>query len=90
MDIEDLIRRISLAKKNDGYFCFLDDEGYNVVKTKIMDWYAEQKTELQLAEEITILKAKCFAYEQIIAKSNFAPFVKEKSKKGNDNEQNNK
>ncbi len=55
-----------------------------------MDAYELRDEVLQLTKENAKLKAKCYAYEKIIAKSNFAPFVKKKSKKGNDNEQNNK
>lgn len=41
--------------------------------------WASSNIDTDLRQEIGILEAKCYAYEQIIANSNFAPVIKEVS-----------
>lgn len=40
-----------------------------------MDAYEYKELVIKLERKSAALEAKCYAYEQIIAKSNFAPFV---------------
>ena len=71
-----------------GTYTDKDGEKYNILYrreqkevSKINNkWGAEQPGANDLYKQLGELEAKCFAYEQIIAKSNFKPFV-EKSER---------
>ena len=54
----------------------------SVMRSKIVNWYNEARCEqMQLEKEKAAFEARCYAYEQIISNSNFAPIV-EKAKIG--------
>lgn len=81
MNIEELLKRLSEAT----YTSYYDKEAYehyiinrdNMQKVKeiVMTWAAEQKMITDYAKEIGRLEAKVYAYEQIIANSNFATMI---------------
>ena len=43
------------------------------IEKAVYEWANRQMTELEKDKRIAELEAKCFAYEQFIQKSNFAP-----------------
>ena len=45
-----------------------------IAKT-VYEWASTQLSDIEKDKQIEVLKAKCFAYEQIIANSNFAPVL---------------
>ena len=44
-----------------------------VIEKAVYEWANRQMTDLEKDKRIAELEAKCFAYEQFIQKSNFAP-----------------
>lgn len=79
MDLSDLINMLfaSTYHDNDGdhnilYWQAERDAVRNVVYT----WGAKQETFTTTAKKIAELEAKVYAYEAIIANSNFAPMLK--------------
>ena len=53
-----------------------------MVKTAIVEWY-DMYFGAEYARKIGELEAKVYAYEQIIANSNFAPMIKDIPGSGN-------
>ena len=81
MDIDNLIER--LMGNGDKY-------DFNVIPTKykdkvfneIMSWYKDQNISNEIIEckrKIAELEAKVYAYEKIIANSNFEPIIRKNS-----------
>ena len=55
-----------------------------VIEKVVYEWANRQMTELEKDKRIAELEAKCFAYEQFIQKSNFAPmFIADKESDNN-------
>ena len=84
MNIDNLIERLEKAKYHkQGYnfaFDLLGDEQKAVAKEIIYGWAAEQISDVELNKKCAELEAKCYAYEKIIANSNFAPMMQGKPK----------
>ena len=79
MDIDNLIERLmSLTYKRDsGRFDFyvISEEHRDKVIAEIMSWYKTQDEVNYDKKRIAELEAKVYAYEKIIANSNFAPII---------------
>ena len=80
MNVEKLIENLKKAtyrSKGDDYdFHVLSGSAETLVAEKIIfEWAAEQTTEVELNKRCAELEAKCYAYEKIIANSNFAPVI---------------
>ena len=77
MDIDDLIER--LMGKGEKYdFNVIPARYKDKVFNEIMSWYKEQNISNEIIEckrKIAELEAKVYAYEKIIANSNFAPII---------------
>ena len=83
MDIDNLIERLmslTYRNKNDTYdFPIISDSYKDKVFNEIMSWYNAQNISNEITEckiKIAELKAKVYAYEKIIANSNFAPIMR--------------
>ena len=78
MDIDDLIER--LMGKGEKYdFNVIPARYKDKVFNEIMSWYKDQNISNEIIEckrKIAELEAKVYAYEKIIANSNFAPIMK--------------
>ena len=84
MDLDNLIERLmSLTYRDEG-----DKYDFNVIPARykdkvfneVMDWYKTQNISNDIIEckrKIAELEAKVYAYEKIIANSNFAPIIRE-------------
>ena len=77
MDIDNLIERLMSITYRDGFnvipACHKDK-----VFNEIMSWYKTQNISNEIIEckrKIAELEAKVYAYEKIIANSNFAPII---------------
>ena len=81
MDIDNLIERLlSLKYRNES-----EQVGYHVigsrnralVSNEVRKWFEEQniKATIDIQTKIAELEAKVYAYEKIIANSNFAPIL---------------
>lgn len=86
MDIDNLIERLmSLTYKSDGGrydFDVISEDHRDKVTAEIMSWYKTQDEVNYDKKRIAELEAKVYAYEKIIANSNFAPIIsKEKGEK---------
>ena len=83
MDIDDLIER--LMGKGEKYdFNVIPARYKDKIFNEIMSWYKEQNISNEIIEckrKIAELEAKVYAYEKIIANSNFAPIMRENSEK---------
>ena len=81
MDIDDLIER--LMGKGEKYdFNVIPARYKDKVFNEIMSWYKEQNISNEIIEckrKIAELEAKVYAYEKIIANSNFAPITRKNS-----------
>ena len=84
MDIDNLIKRLmslTYRNKNDTYdFPIISDSYKDKVFNEIMSWYNAQNISNEITEckiKIAELEAKVYAYEKIIANSNFAPIIRE-------------
>ena len=82
MDIDDLIERLmslTYRNKSDTYdFNIISDSHKDKVFNEIMSWYKDQNISNEIIEckrKIAELEAKVYAYEKIIANSNFAPII---------------
>ena len=79
MDIDNLIERLmSLTYKRDGgryVFDVISEEHRDKVTAEIMNWYKTQDEVNYDKKRIAELEAKVYAYEKIIANSNFAPIL---------------
>ena len=83
MDIDNLIERLmslTYRNKNDTYdFPIISDSYKDKVFNEIMSWYNAQNISNEITEckiKIAELEAKVYAYEKIIANSNFAPIIR--------------
>ena len=79
MDIDNLIERLMNVKYKDG-FNIISACHKDKVFNEIMSWYKTQNISNDIIEckrKIAELEAKVYAYEKIIANSNFAPIIKE-------------
>ena len=88
MDIDNLIKRLmslTYRNKNDTYdFPIISDSYKDKVFNEIMSWYKDQNISNEIIEckrKIAELEAKVYAYEKIIANSNFAPIIKNSDEK---------
>ena len=79
MDIDNLIERLMNIMCRDGFNvipAYHKDKVFN----EIMSWYKTQNISNEIIEykrKIAELEAKVYAYEKIIANSNFAPIIRE-------------
>lgn len=65
------------------YSSYLTEERAAIARA-VYEWACEQMDDMEQSREIAMLEAKCYAYEKIIANSNFAPMlVKEVDDEGN-------
>ena len=83
MDIDNLIERLmslTYRDKSDTYdFNIISDSHKDKVFNEIMIWYKTQNISNEIIEckrKIAELEAKVYAYEKIIANSNFAPIMR--------------
>ena len=94
MDLDNLIKRLmSLTYRDRGDIYdlpIISDRHKDKVFAEIMSWYQTQNVSNEIIEckrKIAELEAKVYAYEKIIANSNFAPIMRENSEeKGNNND----
>ena len=84
MDLDNLIERLmslTYRDKSDTYdFTIISDSHKDKVSNEIMSWYKTQNIGNEIIEykrKIAELEAKVYAYEKIIANSNFAPIIRE-------------
>lgn len=79
MNLEKLIQMIVSARytdrDGDNRELLYWKEQKEAVSKIIYEWGTEQLGDNDLYKRLGELEAKCFAYEQIIAKSNFRPFI---------------
>ena len=80
MNVDKLIENLKKATYRDQDMKYdwnvLRNSAATVVAEKIiLEWAAEQTTEVALNKRCAELEAKCYAYEKIIANSNFAPVI---------------
>ena len=78
MDLEDLIEELCKATYTDkgGKHKIIYFEAEKLaIKNIVYTWGAKQQTTIDDSKRIAELEAKCYAYEKIIANSNFAPVV---------------
>lgn len=77
MDVKALLSKIedvSNYRYRDEYLC-LNDKDKTLLNKTIYEWAAEQTTEVDLTRKVATLEAKVYAYEKIIANSNFAAIL---------------
>lgn len=55
--------------------CFGDSNARTAIAGAISEWAMEQMTDIEAEKRIGELEAKVYAYEKIIANSNFAPMI---------------
>ena len=82
MEIDNLIDRLMSLKyrthKSNFEFNVISEEHRSIVLAEIMSWYKTQNISNEIIEckrKIAELEAKVYAYEKIIANSNFAPIL---------------
>ena len=79
LDLDELCRRLFSATyrdKGDSYdFSVISSRHEEKIKEIVKTWGAEQATEVESSKRIGELEAKVYAYEQIIANSNFKPML---------------
>ena len=82
MEIDNLIDRLMSLKyrshKSNFEFNVISEEHRRIVLAEIMSWYKTQNISNEIIEykrKIAELEAKVYAYEKIIANSNFAPIL---------------
>ena len=85
MNITSLIERLKSATYRDkgdkyDYHVISSANAETVVNRVISEWASEQISDVELNRKCGELEAKCYAYEKIIANSNFAPIMQEKPK----------
>ena len=84
MNIDDLIKRLKSATyrdKGDKYdYHILSSTNAELAVVRIVsEWAAEQISDVELNKKCAEFEAKCYAYEKIIANSNFAPMLEKKN-----------
>ena len=81
MDIDNLIERLlSLKYRNESEqveYHVINSRNRALVSNEVRKWYEEQniKATIDIQTKIAELEAKVYAYEKIIANSNFAPIL---------------
>ena len=81
MDINNLIERLlSLKYKNESEqfeYHVISSRNRALVSNEVRKWFEEQniKAAIDIQTKIAELEAKVYAYEKIIANSNFAPII---------------
>ena len=79
MDIDNLIERLMRLtyKRDSGRYVFdvISEDHRDKVTAEIMSWYKTQDEVNCDKKRIAELEAKVYAYEKIIANSNFAPII---------------
>ena len=81
MDIDNLIERLSSLKyKNESEqfeYHVISSRNRALVSNEVRKWFEEQniKATIDIQTKIAELEAKVYAYEKIIANSNFAPIL---------------
>ena len=55
--------------------CYGDSDERRAIAGAISEWAMEQMTDIEVEKRIGELEAKVYAYEKIIANSNFAPMI---------------
>ncbi len=81
MTLEELLEKLKGLKRSSDilgkteYFPVINNEYFRDVEVLIRQFALDNHD-----AEIGVLKAKVYAYEQIIANSNFAPMIEEKTK----------
>lgn len=55
--------------------CYCDPEERRAIAGAISEWAMEQMTDIEAEKRVGELEAKVYAYEKIIANSNFAPMI---------------
>lgn len=80
MDIKKLIEMISNATYRDendtADFPLLSTQTQKkALESVVYQWFGMQQSYVEIFVKLSELEAKCSAYEQIIAKSNFAPLL---------------
>ena len=78
MNLQSLFEKLLAEKMDeDNPLRFAGSASKEYVRDLIFNWaVTEQEKENQLIKEKAALEAKCYAYEEIIANSNFAPLLK--------------
>lgn len=86
MDIDNLIKRLmslTYRNKSDTYdYHIISDSHKDKVTAEILSWYQTQNASNEIIEykrKIAELEAKVYAYENIIANSNFEPIMRKNS-----------
>ena len=78
-NINDLIERLMGLKhkeKGDSYsYSVIYREYQPIIENAVKTWWAEQLTDIDASKRIGELEAKVYAYEKIIANSNFKPLI---------------
>ena len=79
LNLDDLCSRLLNAEYRDDKFkCdfnIIPQRHEYTIREIVKTWGAEQTMEIENAKRIGDLEAKVYAYEQIIAKSNFKPML---------------
>ncbi|MBE5969747.1 MAG: hypothetical protein E7242_05885 [Lachnospiraceae bacterium] len=78
MNLENLVELICQATyKSDGhnYHIVYSQAEKDALWGAIHKWVSTEMTSVEMSKELGELKAKCYAYEQIIANSNFSPML---------------
>ena len=79
LDLDGLCMRLfdaTYRDKDDKYdFSIISSRHQQTIEEIVKTWGAEQLTEVESARKIGALEAKVYAYEQIIANSNFKPLL---------------
>ena len=78
MDIDNLIKRLMGSNEDKYDFNVIPVRYKDKVFNEVMDWYKTQNISNDIIEckrKIAELEAKVYAYESIIANSNFAPII---------------
>ncbi len=78
MNLQNLFEKLFADRDDkDSPFRYFRQKNMDDIKGTIMDWAIEEDVYVQnLIKEKSVLEAKCYAYEEIIANSNFAPLIK--------------
>ena len=78
-DIDDLITRLmnlEYKDKGDTYsYKVIFHSHKPIIEQTVKTWWAEQTTSIDMFKRIGELEAKVYAYEKIIANSNFKPLI---------------
>ena len=80
MDIDNLIERLMGSNEDKYDFNVIPVRYKDKVFNEVMSWYKTQNISNEIIEckrKIAELESKVYAYEKIIANSNFAPIMRE-------------